>query len=82
VNRVLRRLFGRKTDEVTEEWRKLIDKHLADICPSPHIIEVVKSIIMSWAGHVVRMGERKAACGGLMGKPEKESPIVKPRRRS
>jgi hypothetical protein len=56
-NRVLRRIFGPKRDEVMEEWRKLLNKELRDLYSSPSIIRIIKSRRMRWAGHVVRMGE-------------------------
>jgi hypothetical protein len=55
-NRVLRRIFGPKRDEVTEEWRKLHNKELQDLYSSPSIIRIVKSRRMRGAGHVARMG--------------------------
>ena len=69
-NRVLRKIFGPKSDEVTGEWRKLNNEKLTELCSSPDIMRAVKSRIKSWAGHVVRVGDRKAACMFLMGKPE------------
>jgi hypothetical protein len=56
-NRVLRRVFGRKRDEVTGEWRKLHNEELNDPYSLPNIVRVVKSRRMRWAGHVARMGE-------------------------
>jgi hypothetical protein len=58
-NRVLRRIFGPKRDEATEEWRKLHDEELNDLYCSPNIVRVIKSRRMRWAGHVARMGERR-----------------------
>ena len=55
-NRVLRRIFGSKRDEVTGEWRKLRNE-LSDLYSLPNIVRVVKSRRMRWAGHVARMGE-------------------------
>jgi hypothetical protein len=52
-NRVLRRIFGPKTDEVTGEWRKL-HKELRDLYSSPSIIRIIKPRRMRWAGHVAR----------------------------
>ena len=58
-NRVLRRLFGPKKDEVKGEWRKLDKEELNDLHSSPNTIWVIKSRIMSWTGHVAHMGERR-----------------------
>ena len=55
--RVLRRVFGPKRDEVTEEWRKLHNKELRGLYSLPIIVRVVKSRRMMWAGNVARMGE-------------------------
>jgi hypothetical protein len=55
-NRVLRRIFGRKKDEVTGEWTKLYNDELNDLYSSPNIVRVIKSKRMRWAGHVARMG--------------------------
>jgi hypothetical protein len=56
-NRVLRRIFGPKRDEVTVEWRKLHNKELHDLYCSPNLVRVIKHI-MRWVGHIARMGER------------------------
>jgi hypothetical protein len=74
--RELRRIFGPKRDEVTEEWRRLHNKELH---ASPNIIRVIKSRRLRWAGHVARMGERRAAYRGLVGKPEGRRPLGRPR---
>jgi hypothetical protein len=58
-NRVLRRLFGPKKDEVTGKWRKLHNEELHDLYSSPSIIRIIKSWRMRWAGHVARMGEEE-----------------------
>jgi hypothetical protein len=60
-NRVLRRIFGPKRDEVTGEWRKLDNKELHDLYSSRSIIRIIKSRNMRWAGHVARMGEKRNA---------------------
>jgi hypothetical protein len=57
-NRVLRRLFGPKRDEVTGEWRKLHKEELRVLYSSPGIIRIIKSMRMRWTGHVARMGRR------------------------
>jgi hypothetical protein len=57
-NRVLRRIFGLKRDEVAGEWRKLDNEELRDLYPSPSIIRIIKSKRMRWAGHVARIGRR------------------------
>jgi hypothetical protein len=60
-NRVLRRIYGPKRDEVTGEWRKLHNEELCDLHSSPSIIRIVKSRRMRWAGHIARMGEKRNA---------------------
>ena len=62
-NRVLRRIFWPKRDEVTQEWSKLHNEELNDLYSSPNIVRVIKSIIMRWAGHVARMGRGEAYIG-------------------
>jgi hypothetical protein len=57
-NRMLRRIFGPKRDEVTGEWRKFHNKELRDLYSSPSIIRIIKSRRMRWACHVARMGRR------------------------
>ena len=81
-NRVLRRVFGPKRDEVTGEWRKLHNEELNDLYSLlPNIVRVVKSRRMRWAGHVARMGEDRGVHRVLMGKPEGKRPLGRPRRR-
>jgi hypothetical protein len=57
-NRVLRRIFGPKRDEVTGEWRKLHNEELRHFYSSTSIIRIIKSRRMRWAGHVARMGRK------------------------
>jgi hypothetical protein len=59
-NRVLRRIFGPKRDEMTGEWRTLHNKELHDLYSSPSIIRIIKSRRMRWVGHVARMGEEES----------------------
>jgi hypothetical protein len=80
-NRVLRRIFGPKRDEVTGEWRRLHNKDLDALYSSPNIIRVMKSRRLRWAGHVARMGERRGAYRVLVGKPEGRRPLERPRRK-
>jgi hypothetical protein len=68
-NRVLRRTFGPRRDEVTGEWRKLHNEELNDLYSSPSIIRIMKARRMRWAGNVTRMGERRNAYRLLVGKP-------------
>jgi hypothetical protein len=80
-NRVLRRIFGSKRNEVTGEWRKLHIEELHNLYSSPDIIRQVKSRRMRWAGHVARMGEERKVYNVLVGKPEGKRPLGRPRRR-
>jgi hypothetical protein len=80
-NRVLRRVFGPRRDEVTREWRKLHNEELNELYSLPNIVRVVKSRRMRWAGHVPRIGEERGVHRVLVGKPEGKRPLGKPRRR-
>jgi hypothetical protein len=80
-NRVLRRIFGPKRDEVTGECRRLHNKELHALYTSPNIIRVIKSRRLRWAGHVACMGERRGAYRALMWKPEGRRPLGRPRYR-
>jgi hypothetical protein len=80
-NRVLRRIFGPKRDEVTGEWRRLHNEELYALYSSLNIIRVMKSRRLRWAGHVARMGERRGAYRALVGKPEGRRPLGRPRRK-
>jgi hypothetical protein len=62
-NKVLRRIFGPKRDEVTGEWRRLHNKELYALYSSQNIIRVNKSRRQRWAGHVARMGRGKVHTG-------------------
>jgi hypothetical protein len=80
-NKVLRRLFGPKRDEVTGEWRRLHNEELYALYSSPNMIRVTKSRRIRWAGHVACMGEKRGAYRALMGKPEGRRPLRRLRRR-
>jgi hypothetical protein len=80
-NKVLRRIFGPKRDEVTGEWRRIHNKELYALHSSPNIIRVMKSRRLRWAGHVARMRERRGSYRALVGKPEGRRPLGRPRRR-
>jgi len=80
-NRVLRKVFGPKRDEVTREWRELHNEELNDLYSLPSIVRVVKSRRMRWAGNVARMGEDRGVHRVLVEKPEGKRPLDRPRRR-
>jgi hypothetical protein len=80
-NKMLRRIFGPKRDEVTGEWRRLHNKELYALYFLPNIIWVIKSRRLRWTGHVARMGERRGAYRALVGKREGRSPLERPRHR-
>jgi hypothetical protein len=62
-NKVFRRIFGPRRDEVTGEWRRMHNEELNDLYTSPNIARVVKSRRMRWAGHVARMSEERGCIG-------------------
>ncbi|KAJ4429558.1 hypothetical protein ANN_21727 [Periplaneta americana] len=73
-NKVLRKIFGAKRDEVTGEWRKLHNTELHALYSSPDIIRNIKSRRLRWAWHVARMGESRNAYRVLVGRPEGKRP--------
>jgi hypothetical protein len=80
-NRVLRRIFGPKRDEVIRRWRKLHNEELHDLYSSPSITRIIKARRIRLTGQVARMGEKRNACRLLVGKPEGKRPLGRPRRR-
>jgi hypothetical protein len=74
-NRVLRRIFGPKRDEMTGEWRKLHKEELHDLYSSPSIIRIIKSRRMRLTGQVARMGENMNAYRLSVGKLEGKRPL-------
>jgi hypothetical protein len=80
-NRVLRRIFGPKGDEVAGDWGELHSGELHNLYSSPDIIRQIKSRRMRWAGHLARMVEGRNVYRVLVGKPEGKRPLGRPRRR-
>jgi hypothetical protein len=80
-NRLLRRIFGPKRDEVTGGWRKLHNEELHGLYSSPSTIRVIKARRMRWVGHVARMGKVRGAYKILVGRPEGRRSLGRPRRR-
>jgi hypothetical protein len=74
-NRVLRRIFGPKRNEVTGDWRKLHNEELHNLYTSPNAIRIIKSRRARWVGHVARMGKIRNAYIIVVGKPEGERPV-------
>ena len=79
-NKVLRKTFGAKRDEITGEWKKFHNAVLHALYSSPNIIRNLKSRL-SWAGHIAGMEQSKNAHRVLVGKPEGKRPLGRPRRR-
>jgi len=65
-NKVLKRIFGLRRDEVTGDWRRLHNE-INILYSLPNIVRVTKSRGMRWAGHVVRMGEERGCIGSWWG---------------
>jgi hypothetical protein len=81
ANRVLRRIFGPKRDDVIGECRKLHNEELNDLYCSSNISWVIKWSRMRLAGHVACMGERRGLYRVLVGKPEGKRQLTRPKRR-
>jgi hypothetical protein len=77
-NRVLRRIFRLKRDEVTGGWRKLHNEELHNLYSLSYIIRMIKSRKMKRSGHVTLMWKKRNACRILMGKPEGKRPLGRP----
>jgi hypothetical protein len=80
-NRLLRRIFGPKTDEVTGGRRRLNNQELHNLYVSPRIIRVIKSRRMRWTVHIAHMEETRIAYKMLDGKHQVKRPLGRPRRR-
>jgi hypothetical protein len=76
-NKALRRIFGPKRFEATEDWRKLHNEELHNLCSSPDIIRLIKSRRTKWTRYVARMREKRI----FVGKPEGTRPLGRSRRR-
>jgi hypothetical protein len=71
-NRVLRRIFGPKRDDVTGGWRKLHNKELHNLYSSPILNRTTKQMKMRLSRHVARMGAKRITCRFSVGKPEEK----------
>jgi hypothetical protein len=80
-NRVLRRIFGPKRDEVMGEWRKLHSEEVRDLYSLRSIIRIINSRMMRWARHVARLGKKRNAYRLLVQKPNGKRPLGRPTRR-
>jgi hypothetical protein len=64
---------------VTREWRKLHNEEFRDLFSSLNKVRIIMSRRMRWAGHVVRIGEKRNAYRSLVGKREGNRPLGRPR---
>jgi hypothetical protein len=80
-NRVLRRIFGPKRDEVTREQRKLPNEELRELYSSRSIIRIIKPWRMECAGHVAQMREKRNTYRLLVKTPKGKRPLGRPRRK-
>ena len=80
-NKVFRKIFGAKKDEITGEWKKLLNAVLHSLYSSPNIIRSLKSRRPRWAGHIARMEQSGNAYRVLVGKPGGKKPLGTLRRR-
>ena len=78
-NKVLRKIFAAKRDEITGEWRKSHNVELHALYCSPNIIRNVTFRRLRWAGHVARMEQSRNAYRVLVGKPERKIHLRRPR---
>ena len=74
-NKVLRKIFGAKKEEITREWRKLYNAELYALYSSPNIIRSLKSRRLRWAGHVAHMEQSRNAYRVLVRKPVGKRPL-------
>jgi hypothetical protein len=78
-NRVLRRIFGPKSEEVAGGWKRLRSEELHNLYSTPNVARVSKSRRMRWAVQVPCMEEMRNACSILVGIPERKIPLRGPR---
>jgi hypothetical protein len=78
-NKMLRKIFGPKRDEVTGEWSRLHNKELYAVYASPNVFRMIKSRRLRWAGHVARMGKRRDAYRVLVEKADLRRRLGRPR---
>jgi hypothetical protein len=76
---MLRRIFGPTRGEVSGECRKLHNEELNDLYSSPTIVQVIKSKITRYPGHVFRMCEGRGMYRVLVGKPQEQGPLGTPK---
>jgi hypothetical protein len=77
-NKVLRKIFGPKRDEVRGEWKKLHNEGISDLYSSPNIFRVIKLRRMRWAVHVALIGERRGVSRVLVGNPSVRDHVKDP----
>jgi hypothetical protein len=80
-NRMLRRIFGPKGEEVEGGWRRVHNGEPDNLFASPNIIKVITSRRMRWTGHMTRMEEMRNACSILVGGPDEKRTLGEPRHR-
>jgi hypothetical protein len=80
-NRVLRRIFGPKRDEVMGGWRKVHNEDLHNLYSLPSMIRIIMSRKIRWTGHVARMEAKRNANRILVRKPVRKRSLERPRRR-
>jgi hypothetical protein len=80
-NRALRRKLGPRRDKVSGSLRELHNEELHNLHSSLNLVKMIKSRMMRWTGHVAQLNEKKNAYRLLVGKPERKTPLRRPRRR-
>ena len=80
-NKVLRKIFRAKEDEISGEWEKLHNAELHALYSSPYILRNLKSRRVRWARHVTHMEVSRNEYKVLVGKPEGKRPLGRLRRK-